>query len=432
MKRRLAYRQFENIFVALIDILLLNLSNTVSFWIRFHSWPPSYNLEAYFRILPWEAASLLLVFYFYGLYNYANKTSSEMRSVIVTAVIVNGFFTLALTFLLMNIGYPRSVFLISVIIQMPLFGVWHLLHRSYRLRTADSVNVLVVGPQEEWNILTIRAGQFLPRITVQYKSPEDPFEDQDLKPVGAIVMGSLPKELRERLFIAAMVLNIPCLWTPDSYDILVSGAQLTSLGDAPMFSLPTLKVRHGSAMFKRAADVLISSSALLVGLPLYLGIALAIIIDSGRPVLFRQERVTAGGRVFDMIKFRTMVPDAESESGPILAEVDDPRVTRVGRFLRATHLDELPQLWNILVGDMSLVGPRPERPVFVDNFRQNIPHYDLRHLSPPGLTGLAQVAGNYASSPKDKATYDLHYAKSWSWLKDFSIIIQTLFQLRRR
>jgi lipopolysaccharide/colanic/teichoic acid biosynthesis glycosyltransferase len=199
-----------------------------------------------------------------------------------------------------------------------------------------------------------------------------------------------------------------------------------------MFSLPSAKVRGGSRAFKRLADILVSAVGLVMAAPLMAAIALAIYAESGSPVLYRQERVTSGGRVFQLLKFRTMVPDAETLTGPVLATADDPRITPVGKVLRASHLDELPQLWNILAGDMSLVGPRPERPVFVDDFSQRVPHYPLRLLTPPGLTGLAQVSGRYHSTPEEKAIYDWHYAKTWSWLKDLSIVIQTVLQLFQR
>ena len=262
--------------VALVDLLLLNFSNTVAFWLRFHAWPPAYNWQAYLRILPWESASLLIVFYVYGLYHYANKTSTEMKSAVVTAVILNSFLTLALTYLIVNIGYPRSVFLISSVVQIPLYGVWHLLHRSYMLRSAPSVAVLVVGPESEWGDLTVRAGQFLPSITIRTATPETPLTDALMDGIGAVVIGRVAKDEREPYLLAAMARSLPCLWTPDSYDVLVAGAEMTSLGDAPMFSLAAFKVRHGSAVFKRAADVVIALLGLVAGLPLYLAIGLAI------------------------------------------------------------------------------------------------------------------------------------------------------------
>lgn len=425
-------RRIIQLFVMILDVLLLNFSNTVAFGLRFGSWP-AYNWLAYQRLFPWESASLVLIFAVYGLYNYANKTSNEMKSSVVTAVIINGFVTLALTYLIGNIGYPRSIFVMSTLMQIPAYLVGHLLHRSYMLRTAPSVTVLIVGHSDEWPQLTVRAGQFLPRIAVRTVTPDTAVSPSQLEGIGAIVLGRMEKPQREAYLVAAMARSLPCLWAPDSYDVLVAGAEMTNLGDAPMFSLPTLKIRHGSALLKRWADILVASTGLVVGAPLYGLLALAIAIDSGRPIFYFQERVTVGGRVFQLVKFRSMIANAEEQTGPILSPgQEDPRITRFGRFLRTSHLDELPQLWNILRGDMSLVGPRPERPVFVEDFRNSIAHYDLRHLNTPGLTGLAQVAGTYQSSPEDKATYDVHYAKTWHWLRDLTIIIQTLFQWRNR
>lgn len=431
MTSRTRQRFLIAVFVAMIDIILLNFANIAAFWLRFHSLPPSYNWIAYLRLLPWESISLILVFYFYGLYHYANKTSAEMRSSIVTAVLINSFIAMAITFLSVNIGFPRSVFIISVVLQIPLYGVWHLLHRSYMLRTAPAIDVLVIGQEREWPHLAVKAGQFLPRIILHYATPTLAADPLVFRDIGAVVIGQVSIRDRERYFLSALAKNIPCLWAPEPYDVLVAGAQLTSLDNSPMFSLASVRNRGGSFAFKRLADVIVSSVGLILTSPICGLISLITLLDSGAPVLYRQERITSGGRTFNLVKFRTMVPEAELLTGPILAESNDPRVTRFGRFLRSTHLDELPQLWNILVGDMSLVGPRPERPVFVQNFRENVPHYDLRHLTTPGLTGLAQVAGTYDSSAEEKATYDWHYLKTWNWLKDVNIVIQTLIQLLR-
>jgi exopolysaccharide biosynthesis polyprenyl glycosylphosphotransferase len=417
--------------VGAVDVGILNVSNYLAFLIRFRTLP-LYNWLAYQRLLPWEAFITLTVFYFYGLYHYANKTSAEMRSAVVTAVLLSSFVTMASSYLLVNIGFPRSVFFISMVFQIVLFGLWHLLHRSYMLRTAPARRVVVVGPEAEWPQLARRAGQFLPRISIIYARPEQAQDAEVFQRADAVIVGHVDRSRREQYFLHAMRRGIPCLWIPDTYDVLVAGAELTSLDDSPMFSLPSAKVRGGSRAFKRLADILVSAVGLVMAAPLMAAIALAIYAESGSPVLYRQERVTSGGRVFQLLKFRTMVPDAETLTGPVLATADDPRITPVGKVLRASHLDELPQLWNILAGDMSLVGPRPERPVFVDDFSQRVPHYPLRLLTPPGLTGLAQVSGRYHSTPEEKAIYDWHYAKTWSWLKDLSIVIQTVLQLFQR
>jgi lipopolysaccharide/colanic/teichoic acid biosynthesis glycosyltransferase len=156
---------------------------------------------------------------------------------------------------------------------------------------------------------------------------------------------------------------------------------------------------------------------------------LLIKLDSRGPVLFRQERVGLGGRVFTLVKLRTMQTDAEARTGPVWAQADDVRVTRIGRFLRKTRLDELPQFFNVLRGDMSLVGPRPERPAFVVQLQERIPYYMYRHVVKPGITGWAQIRYHYGASLEDareKLEYDLYYVKNRSLFLDLLIIVQTI------
>ncbi len=432
MGTRTQYRMFIAIAVAVGDVAILNMTYWLAFLIRFGGELPAYNWAAFYRLFPFEAISLLGVFYVYGLYHYSNKTSAEMKSAVVTAVLINGFIAMAITFLLVNIGLPRSVFLIAGFLQILLYGFWHLLHRSYMLRSAPPVHVLVVGPEEEWGQLVVRAGQFLPRIIVHTVTPTMALDPVVFAKIQAVIVGHVEKAQREQYFLSAITRNIPCLWVPDTYDVLVAGAELTSLDNAPMFSLASVRTQGGSAVLKRVADIVVSAVGLVGFSFMLLIIAVVTRLDSGGPILYRQERLTMGGRTFQLLKFRTMVPDAEIHSGPVLSHSRDPRITRVGRFLRASHLDEAPQLWNILKGEMSLVGPRPERPVFVEDFRKNVAHYDLRHFTVPGLTGLAQVSGTYASSPEDKATYDLYYVRHRSGLKDLFIVIQTIIQFFRR
>lgn len=168
---------------------------------------------------------------------------------------------------------------------------------------------------------------------------------------------------------------------------------------------------------KRCFDLLLASLGLVFSLPLWLMIGLAVKMEDGGPLFYSQERVGKGGRKFKIVKFRSMIRNAESLTGPVWASENDGRVTRVGRILRATALDELPQLWNILKGDISFVGPRAERPEFVQKFRKTIRNYDLRLSVRPGLTGLAQVYGRYDSGPRQKLRYDLLYIKKHSvWL----------------
>ena len=180
---------------------------------------------------------------------------------------------------------------------------------------------------------------------------------------------------------------------------------------------------------RRTLDIVVSSIGLLVGLPLLAILAVLIRLDSQGPVFFRQERMGKNGRVFVLFKLRSMRAHAESETGPVWAQIGDARVTRVGRFLRKIRLDELPQFFNVLRGDMSLVGPRPERPVFVGELQERIPFYMYRHVVRPGITGWAQVRYHYGASleqAREKLEYDLYYIKNRSLFLDLLIIVQTI------
>lgn len=182
---------------------------------------------------------------------------------------------------------------------------------------------------------------------------------------------------------------------------------------------------------KRIFDILFSVIMLVVMAPIMLLAALAILIESriGDPVLYRQERVGRNGRVFEVIKFRSMGVDAEKAGQAIWAGANDPRVTRVGAFMRKTRIDELPQLFNVLRGDMSFVGPRPERPQFVEELSAQIPYFGMRHRVNPGITGWAQVSYSYGASVEDakqKLQYDLYYIKNYSIFLDLTIILQTI------
>ena len=184
-----------------------------------------------------------------------------------------------------------------------------------------------------------------------------------------------------------------------------------------------------AALVKRAVDVVVSIVMLLVLWPVMLATALTVRLTSPGPVLFTQERVGQDGRPFVLMKFRSMRADAEKLSGPVWASEDDPRITAFGRFMRKTRLDELPQLFNVLAGSMSLVGPRPERQHFVDQLAERIPYFQLRHIVKPGVTGWAQISYPYGNTEEDalhKLQYDLFYIKNYSVLFDLSILISTV------
>ncbi len=217
---------------------------------------------------------------------------------------------------------------------------------------------------------------------------------------------------------------------PDLYDIVSGQARISSLYGLPLMDVRPQLMKPWEEVAKRTLDLLFSFSVLIIGLPLWVLIALFIKLDSKGPILYKQVRIGRNSRHFKIFKFRSMRIDAERQSGPIWAGKDDPRVTHLGRILRKTHLDEIPQFINVLVGDMSLVGPRPERPFFVDRLTKEIPLYNHRHRVRPGITGWAQVKHKYDESMDDvraKIKYDLFYIENISWRLDLKILLNTLY-----
>ena len=218
------------------------------------------------------------------------------------------------------------------------------------------------------------------------------------------------------------------LWLiPDALQLTTARQRLTELGGMPVLALQRTALHHPlNRLLKRGLDLSVASLGLLLLAPLFAVIALSIKLGSRGPVLYVQERISRNGQLFEMYKFRTMAVDSEAATGPVWASADDPRITTIGRFLRRSSLDELPQLLNVLNGSMSFVGPRPERPHFVEKFEREILDYPDRHLVKAGMTGWAQINGLRGdTSIQDRTRYDLYYIENWSLYFDLRIIARS-------
>lgn len=216
---------------------------------------------------------------------------------------------------------------------------------------------------------------------------------------------------------------------PDFYNLVAGMARTEHMYGLPLIEVLPIPMPFWEQVAKRMIDLFVSACVLVVGLPAWLLLGLAVRLSSPGPAIYRQARLGRRGQTFTMYKFRTMRNDAERQTGPVWAKEDDPRYTPIGRWLRKTRLDEVPQFWNVLKGEMSLVGPRPERPYFVEQLAREIPLYGRRHRVKPGITGLAQVKWKYDESLDDvrqKVKYDLFYIENMSLRMDFKILFQTV------
>jgi Undecaprenyl-phosphate glucose phosphotransferase len=221
---------------------------------------------------------------------------------------------------------------------------------------------------------------------------------------------------------------------PDVFQLMVREVGASEFGGLPMLRVRDVSLRGWNLVVKRAMDVVLAAVLIVLLAPLMILVAIAVKLTSPRgPVFFIQERVGVDGRPFPCVKFRSMRADAEAETGPVWTAADDARTTPLGRLLRRLSIDEVPQLVNVLVGDMSLVGPRPERPYFVEQFRRLIPRYEKRHQEKAGVTGWAQVNGlRGQTSIKERTLYDLFYVEHWSPPFDLNILIRTIAAVIRR
>ena len=242
----------------------------------------------------------------------------------------------------------------------------------------------------------------------------------------AIILNDVSAPLRNDLLKFCYRYRVRTYVAPKLTDIMVRGAKNISLFDTPLLLVKGTGLTPAQRVGKRLMDILLCSIAMIVAAPVMAVVAIAIKLEDGGPVFFKQKRMTRNGREFDILKFRSMIVDAEKYAGAVLATDDDPRITKVGKVIRATRLDEIPQILNILKGDMSIVGPRPERKVIADEYCKEIPEFAYRLKVRGGLTGYAQIYGKYNTSAYDKLRLDLMYIENYSFLLDIKLIILTL------
>ena len=249
---------------------------------------------------------------------------------------------------------------------------------------------------------------------------------QQIQEYDAVVISDVPAEIRNDILKFCYEHQIRTYVTPKISDIIVRGARNISLFDTPLLLVRSKGLTVTQRTLKRGLDILLSAIAMIPAAPLMLLVALAIKLEDGGPVFFTQKRATLGGKEFDILKFRSMIVDAEKEGHSIPATGRDPRITKVGHVIRATRVDELPQILNILKGDMSIVGPRPERLEHVYEYSKEIPEFSYRLKVKGGLTGYAQIYGKYNTSPYDKLRLDLMYIENYSLMLDIKLILMTI------
>lgn len=250
--------------------------------------------------------------------------------------------------------------------------------------------------------------------------------EETIKPYDIILLNDLPNEVRNNILKTCFLKNKKVYLTSKISDIIIRGAENLAVFDTPLLYTNNQVLTIPQRVIKRLADIFISLIGLIILSPLMILVSLAIFLYDRGPVFYRQTRYTVGGRQFKILKFRSMIPDAEKDGVARLAAENDDRITPVGKFIRACRIDELPQFINVLKGDMSIVGPRPERPEIADEYTKEVPEFAFRLRVKAGLTGFAQIYGKYNTTSYDKLKLDMMYVENCSLLMDLKLILLTL------
>ncbi len=430
MMREKEYRNIKTVLMVVADIAIIHLGYLLAFLFRYQFTFPEYNFSAYKAMIPFITIFVPVIFGMYGLLDDIRKTMEEhIRSIVVSVLMVN-VMTMAGTFFMRTFSFPRTVFAIAVILQAVLMSALYSLLVHIDLKQGPRQKGIVFGSETQaFSVakkLILKNGTWMSELFLADPEYLDKKEDLIQHADLAVICSSTSSEAREGIIKACHEQGVRCLLMPNASDILQSNSETVIMDDLTLFGLSDFKMSLDQRVMKRLSDIVLSMLLLIVFSPFFLVAYIGIKLTSPGPALFIQKRVTQGGRVFNIYKFRSMVVNAEKKSGPVLAKMHDDRITPFGKFIRHVRIDELPQLYNVLKGDMSLVGPRPERPEFVDQFEKQIPEYSLRHNVKAGITGYAQVHGKYSTNVVDKLRLDLMYIHSYTFWSDLILVFQTI------
>ena len=406
------------LYLATTAAMLLELGIKQSDKIAFH-----------LQFLPILIVIMLVMFNVYGLFSLVRKRLADIFLNLIVAVVNIYILAMAITFFFRSFDYSRIVLLYSGVFSLILLFIWNYICHQWEIKKLPQyTGILFCGEQEaqrlKGKIAKIYGLDKSVKETIT--SLTDNNWQQKADKYNLVFIGAeLGIAEKEQIVCYGRSAKKQIFIVPTMYEMACKNTKLLIADDIPMQRVTRLLLTTEQKILKRLLDILVAIPAIIILLPLMAVTAIAIKADSKGPVIYSQERVGLYGKTFKVYKFRSMRQDAEAKSGPVLAKEGDSRITKVGRFIRATRIDELPQLFNVLKGEMSIVGPRPERPFFVEQYVQERPEYSYRHNVKPGITGLAQIAGKYNTTAYDKLIYDLIYIQEQSVKTDLIIMLQT-------
>lgn len=375
---------------------------------------------------------IILSIFFYRTYNSYKIGLHRVRETFYAQTLAN-LFSNGITYLFACLIQLRALSIIPMLLvfllQTVISGIWCWIANQIYFKIHKPLKTLVIYKDDEDLEKLKKIAYFENRFDVQnkFKNPQDIFEIlPEVKGCHAVIISGVDATMRNGIVKECIDKNINCFFIPHTGDVIIAGARHVQSFSIPIMEAKRASLRPEYAFAKRALDIVLSSFALIVASPLMIIAALMIRAYDHGPALYKQTRLTKNEKPFEILKFRSMCIDAEKDGVARLASNHDCRITPIGKVMRAIRFDELPQFINILKGDMSIVGPRPERPELAARYKKEIPAFSLRLQVKAGLTGTAQVYGKYNTEPKDKLKMDLMYINNMSLMEDLKLIFATV------
>ena len=431
LRKVTGYIKYLKIGVIFVDLILIHVAYILAFLVRYNWTLPEFNFRPYVISAPFITVAALIYFDVFGLLKFYRKSLQEMALTLLKSIFLLSITTVTITYYLRGFSFPRLILVIAPVFQFILLLIWNGTVLSVRKKFSVDLRLMVIGERSELKAIIEKVEHSLrkAKLHIHYVIPSDEIEKafKRLKDVDEVfISDNVSDEDKMKVITECLARKKTVYIVPRLFEISLSSARMVQFEDMPAFMVDRLGLTVEQRFFKRLFDIVLSFLGIVITSPLMVIIAILIRSTSKGPAIYRQTRITVGNREFKMLKFRTMYENAEEKTGPVLSSDDDPRVTKVGRVLRNLRLDELPQLFNVLKGDMSFVGPRPERPFFVEQYSRDIPEYTHRYLVKAGMTGYAQIYGKYDTSAVDKLKYDLLYIRDYSLMLDIKLILQTI------
>lgn len=426
--------RFRQIILVFLDIALVHAGYLAAYWLLNNFSTPFYDMNT----VLWTSAVMFAIFYLFNLYTDWQRRSFQqvMYTIVLSLTMFTAFMLLAvILYELESIQLKVIIsgfFIQNILLILSRFCMWHAMKAVHGKK-----KLLIIGEDE--NIGLSLAEKLLSHnkgwFTISGFLPLNEREKLEgcLKEIDVVLVSpSISEKQKSGIVSLCVKYGKEALIVPELFEIFVHGSVPQQVDDMLVLSIPPVKLNITQRMVKRIFDLMAAIVLLIFTSPITLLLWILIPLTSQGSAFFKQERIGRGGKPYQIYKFRSMVQDAEKNTGPVLAAERDPRITWIGRLIRATRLDELPQLYNVLKGDMSLIGPRPERSFFIDQFQKQIPDYAYRMAVKPGVTGLAQIMAKYTTTVEDKLRLDLMYIRQYSFATDMKILLQTIRVILQR